>query len=459
MPEHVEPQSHDHSPTLERCGGFRAQWTQRLSRLRWSAGHRDHGPGSHDPLADPITPEVNELVCAAFPPSPASPALDRRLSEIWEQPQKAPHGTRLFLPMLRSVGDRVALAGIGSGAKLCWGSLGALAALLVTVWLMFPQGDVLAAAIRATEAAPLVHVTGTTPTGTFESWQMPGIGYRVEVDDGGKRLILVDDRKRSYLYHVDEGRVEIEPSDLAQPGGLNRSGDVWTGADFLKKIQSWTVRPETSMAEVSEAGVPMRELRVSLPKGERMRVLIDPRTDHITRIDSDSIDKVGETERRRMQFDYPDPKSADPGLFHFKMPKGVWIQDHIGGDGLRPDGDDTRCWKHMDGVMKSLLRAVEENGGRWPQSLRETLGPYEGVELLRCPLDPKGGPDGTSYRYHRPSPEVIAKMKTIAEVRKQHGKVKLPFPWPYDIILLEHCHNGRPILYFDAAGRTMPVQK
>lgn len=415
-------------------------------------------PNPHT-IGDPITPELQDLLCAAFPPSPTSaapPALERRLSEIWEQPKTAPRGARLLPPRWR---DAVSFAVPGRGATLRWGSLGALATLLIAAWLMFPQGDVLAAAIRATEAAPLVHMTGTMPTGAFESWSMPGVGRRVAVDNGSKRSIFVDDRKSLYWYHVDEGRVEKEPSGLAQPGGIMGWSDVWTGAEMLKQVQGWTIRPQTTIEEVSEGGVKMRKLQATLPNGGRMSVFINAGTDRIARIDSELVDKDGKSQRHRMEFDYPDPKSVDRDLFRFKMPKGVWLQDHTGGDALGPDGDNPRCWKHMDGVMKTMLRGVEENGGQWPRSLQETLGPYEDVALLRCPLDPKGGPDGTSYRYHRPNPQAVAKIKAIVELRKQHGKVKLPFPWPYDIVLLEHCHSGRPILYFDAVGRTMPVKK
>jgi hypothetical protein len=392
------------------------------------------------------------MVREAFPLSPASEALRARVTEICRPPQTAPRGARRGPPP----GGRMR-TGIGAAG---WGWMGAVVLVLLILIVASRQSpDVLAATIRATEAATALHAIdqrsdGHKETGNTEIWFVMGVGsyMRQKTPSQNVETVLVDDLKHEYQWTVSDpdearrNRVEVRPSKLAAPKDAAQMRELFTGTGILKAIQ----------AEVGPKGV---TTKMVVRDGRRLRQLTDPKNQQQIDVDPQT-DRMIMQERslpeggiERIQFDYPDPASIDLSRFRFEIPKGACVVDRTGEPVRRlGGGEEDACVAQMKQTAQSLRHFVGENNGQWPDpdALLPATEKYQGEEPLQCPLVIRAERTYVSYIYHRPSgPVAEMAWKALAGIYAAQGR-EPPSILARTVLLECRHHPGRVLrLYAD----------
>lgn len=340
-----------------------------------------------------------------------------------------------------------------------WGWMGA-AVVLLAFWATTQRSnDVLAATIRATEAATALHAIdqrsdGHKETGNTEIWFVMGVGsyMRQKTPSQNVETVLVDDLKHEYQWTVSnvwEGwrnRVEVRPSKLAAPKDAAQMRELFTGTGILKAIQ----------AEVGPKGVTTKRV---VRDGRRLRQLTDPKNQQQIYVDPQT-DRMVMQERslpeggiERIQFDYPDAASMDLSRFRFEIPKGACVVDRTGEPVRRLGGgeEDTCVWQ-LKHTAQSLRHFVGENGGQWPDpdALLPATEKYQGEEPLQCPLDTRAEKTYVSYIYHRPSgPVAEMAQKVLRGIYAVQGR-EPPSILAQTVLLECRHHPGRVLrLYAD----------
>jgi hypothetical protein len=300
-----------------------------------------------------------------------------------------------------------------------WGWTGVVLLILVVLVVAGRRSpDVLAATIRATEAATACHAVIQRPDGRSEIWVVMGVGSYVR-QETTLETVLVDDLKHEYQWTVrhpneaQRNRVEVRPSKLADRKYAAQMREGFTGTGLLKAIQ----------AEVGPSGVTTktvvrdgRRLRQLTDRRNRQQVYIDPQTDQIVMVEG----ALSEGGMERVQIDYPDPASIDRSRFRFEIPRGACVVDRTGEPVRRlGGGEEDACVAQMMQTAQALRHYVGENGGQWPDEAPDALlvavEKYQGVEPLQCPLDSRAGGPHVSYIYHRPSGPVAEMAKKALE--------------------------------------------
>jgi hypothetical protein len=393
-------------------------WRRLWARLqRFSPRIRARTPRTDPVEADPIPADLASMVREAFPLPPASEALRTRVTEICRPPQTAPRGARVGPPP----GGRMR-TGIGAAG---WGWMGAILLILIVLIVTSRQSpDVLAATIRATEAATALHAIdqrsdGLKEIGNTEIWFVMGVGsyMRQKTPSQNVETVLVDDLKHEYQWTVSDpdeaqrNRVEVKPSKLADQKDAAQTRELLTGTMILKAIQ----------VEVGPKGV---TTKMVVRDGRRLRQLTDPKNHQQIYVDPQT-DRMMMQERslpeggiEQMRIDYPDPASIDLSRFRFEIPKGACVVDRTGEPVRRlGGGEEDACVAQMKQTAQALRHYVGDHGGQWPDpdALLPATEKYQGEEPLQCPLDIRAEKTYVSYIYHRPSGPVAAMAQKVLE--------------------------------------------
>lgn len=340
-----------------------------------------------------------------------------------------------------------------------WGWIATAAAVLAALWVTArPERDVLAATLRATEAATAWHAVvemsdGRSQNGRRETWVVLGLGsYDQQETDNNLVTVTVDDLKHEYQWTVSSptaawrNRVEIRPSRLVDPRNAAAMRDWLTGTGVRKAIES-AAGSNGAVAEIVRDGRRLRHL--TDPKsGEQ--IFIDPRTDRIVMVEIRRPE--GGTERIRI--DYPDAASIDRSRFRFTMPKGAVVVDRSGDPVRRLGGGEADgCAAQMRHLAQGLRRIVRDVGGEWPETLYPAVVEIIDDELLQCPLDPSGDRSHVSYRYHRPSGAVADGAITALNGIYAH-EGRQPPPALTRTVLLECRHHPGIVIRLYGDGHT-----
>jgi hypothetical protein len=417
----------------------------RLDRLsRWLRPGLESGDPSG---GDPIDADFDSLVRAAFPAPAASAVLHERVDEICSRgAAEAPHANspamwkrRIWMHTVR------------------WGWIGA-AVVLLAIWATTQRSnDVLAATIRATEAATALHAIdqrsdGNKEIGNTEIWFVMRVGsyMRQKTPSQNIETVLVDDLKHEYRWTVSDpdeawrNRVEVRPSKLADQKDAAQTRELLTGTMILKAIQ----------AEVGPKGV---TTKMVVRDGRRLRQLTDPKNQQQIYVDPQT-DRIVMQERslpeggiEQMRIDYP--ASIDLSRFRFEIPKGACVVDRTGEPVRRlGGGEEDACVAQMKQTAQALRHFVGENNGQWPDpdALLPATEKYQGEEPLQCPLDIRAERTYVSYIYHRPSgPVAEMALKVLEGIYAVQGR-EPPSILAQTVLLECRHHPGRVLrLYAD----------
>jgi hypothetical protein len=268
------------------------------------------------------------LYAAADPQEEPSEALVQRVSELRAQhvgsAQRGGRGWPLQWPAHAKMPLRV--RPVLQVAR--WGVVGLLVVALVSFWPANRQdGGVVEAALRASAAAPALHVVGRGTKENQELWFLQSAGVCLYGKNPYSETILVDDLQRQYRYEIRERRVYVTRSLMADPKGVTSFWANHSGAGLLKQmLQAWGPK-RVSVETVTREG---RTLRQLVGPRRVTKVTIDPETDRILRIDIDLPQPDGMDDWTRYDFDYPDPATVDRRHFEFHMPPGVAVVDQTG---------------------------------------------------------------------------------------------------------------------------------
>lgn len=261
--------------------------------------------------------QMRALFAAADPCGEPSEALVRRVSNLGSCCDAAPPRAGGWWPLRK----RARTAAVVSMAR--WGVAGLLVAALVSLWPGSRQdGGAVAAVLRASAAAPAMHVVGRGPDMSLELWYLAGVGAYLYGKNPTYETVLVDDLKHEYRYEARERRVCVTPSLMSDPNQVPVAN--LSAAGFLKEMLAAYGPKEIRVETVVRDG---RVLRQFIGPRRITRVTIDPQTDRILLSESDVPQPDGTTEKTRYVFDYPDPATVDRSHFEFQMPKGVTIVD------------------------------------------------------------------------------------------------------------------------------------
>jgi hypothetical protein len=198
-------------------------------------------------------------------------------------------------------------------------------AALISVWpASRREGGVVEAALRASAAAPALHVVGRGTTEDLELWYRQGAGFSLYGKDPKHETILVDDLRHQYRYEIRERRVYVTRSQMADPSGVALFWANQSGAGMLKQmLQAWGTQG-VSVESVTRGG---RTLRQLVGPRRVTKITIDPETDRILSTDVDLPHPGGTDYWTRYDFDYPDPATVDRRHFQFHIPPGVTVVD------------------------------------------------------------------------------------------------------------------------------------
>jgi hypothetical protein len=433
-------------------------WRRLWARLhRFSARARSQAARPEPVEADPIPADLASMVREAFPLPSAPESLRTRVTEICRPPQTAPRGARLGPPP----GGRMR-TGIGAAG---WGWMGAILLILVILLVVSRQSpDVLAATIRATEAATAWHAVIERPDARVEIWWVLGLGSyerqssRVQhpFDNNPQTPPIetadVDDLKHTYQWitsHVWEGwrnRVEVTPSRLADPKAAAQMREQWTGTGVLKWLQAKVGAKGMTTKTVLRDG---RSLRQLTDRKNQQQVYVDPETDRMM-MQERSLPEGG---IERIQIDYPDPASIDRARFRFEIPKGACVVDRTGEPVRRlGGGEEDACVWQLKHTAQSLRMYVGENGGQWPDpdALLPATAKYQGEEPLQCPVDTRAEKTYVSYIYHRPSGPVAELAQKVLDGTYAAEGREPPAILARTVLLECRHHPGRVLrLYAD----------
>jgi hypothetical protein len=390
---------------------------------------------------------------------PASPALKGRISQALGAPTTQLRELSEHARSSRSIQRR---ARIWTTTARLAGAM-TVAALAVALWLGGrPGSDVLAAVIRATEAARAWHLVATIDTGSvMESWFVLGLGsYERQTSQAGHtERITVDDGKKRYVFEPDKRQVEVWPSEMRDRASTRRLQQTFTGSGLLKELQRQGAPQATHIRDVV---LKHRRLRQIGASSNLPRLYVDPETDRLV-----LIEDTGEPGHfRRCELDYPEPASIDPARFRFDIPPGVTVVDR--NYVLQPKNSSepgTVCSWRLLQLRKALLGYLEDHHGEWPKALRPELDAYvQDVGVFLCPIDPAVKDRSTSYVYHHPAAPVDA--GTLETMEEQWRNPKLPDPdTSHRLGALVECrlHNGEQLdklaLYLDGNVLGSPRRK
>jgi hypothetical protein len=313
------------------------------------------------------------------------------------------------------------------------------------VWMSDRSGAaVLAAALRATEAAPAWHLVATGDAGPVqEGWYVLGVGsYERQIGPAGRTIrITVDDRRHRYVYTPDKRQVEVWPSDIGDRTNTRNLQQHLTGSGLLRELKSHS---SVQAFQVRKVVLNQRSLwQITLPG--LARAYVDPETDRVISMETITGGALSRVGFRRCEIDYPDPARIDPTRFRFVIPPGVGVVQC--NTALRPINSSEPgmvcSWRLLQ-IRKAFLAYVADHHGEWPAALRPYLDHYvqdEGV--FYCPLDRESKGNGTSYIYHRPaapvdpaaleerwnadnksSPETSDRLGMLVECRLHKGETK-----------------------------------
>jgi hypothetical protein len=367
-----------------------------------------------DPGQEPelIPPALAEEVRAAFPRPEVTDALRSRVAGLCRD--AAAPGALDRRP------DRWNRRMLMRTAR--WGSLGLAATALAIVWMSGrSSSDVLAATIHAMEAVPVIHVVSTGDRGGHgEVWVVDGVGSYIHSVGREDQTFDVDDLTNEYRYYIPnhpgpasptpEARVEVLPSQMADPKQAERIWASHRGTELLKALQAQKKGKKIRVDEVTLDGRRVRRIRSPGYHWDEV-VYVDLTTDRILRTESEGPDVLTAPERITFVYDYPSPATVDRSRFHFEVPARVSVEDHTIGPIHWAQGDVATCLNQLRTLEEALRRYANDHHGQWPDALRPALNPYvESPAIFRCPRAPAG--NGSSYEYHRPgellAPRVLA---------------------------------------------------
>jgi hypothetical protein len=287
-----------------------------------NAGREGGGEGSWEE-------RLQALYAAADPQGEPSEALVQRVSELRARHaasrQRGSRGWPLRRPAL--AGSPLRARPVLQVAR--WGVAGVLVVALIIFWPVNRRhGGVVEAALRASAAAPALHVVGRGTHENQELWFRQGAGAYLYGKNPKSETILVDDLKHQYRYEIRERRVYVTRSFMADPNGVASFWANHSGAGMLKQmLQAWG-RQHVSVETITREG---RTLRQLVGPRRVTKITIDPETDRILTVDVDLPHPGGTDEWTRYDFDYPDPATVDRRHFQFHMPPGVAVVDQTGG--------------------------------------------------------------------------------------------------------------------------------
>jgi hypothetical protein len=417
--------------------------------LNLLARRRRRLPNDAEPETELIPAALERQVQAAFPRPAISDELRTRVALLCrEAVERAPADRQPFV-WNRRHWMRIAR----------WGTLGAAVVVLASVWMSGRPGmAVLAATIRAMESVPVIHVVSRGDKGgRGEIWMVDGVGSFLHSQDRDEETIMVDDLKEQYRYiipspsnvGIPEPRVEITPSEMADPKKKAAVWAAYTKAGMLKELQSQDRRREVQMAWVNENG--RRLCRIHMPgPGRGTTFYSDPITGRIKRIESEGPDVRTNPELIRDVLDYPTLESVDRSRFRFEVPAGVVVWDETDGPSRWAKGDEAVCADRMKALREALRRYANDHDAQWPEALRPALDSYvASPEVFRCPL----ATADASIDYHRPG-KMLMKQVLEAWNRRKADPSSLP-----DLQLngarpavLECLRPGGPVFSLNADG-------
>lgn len=400
-----------------------------------------------DPMPDPLECQVQE----AFPRPVVSEALRARVAHICRESMEAAPSGRRPAAWNRRSWMRIAR----------WGSLALAAATLAAIWMSNrPGAEALAATVRAMESVPVIHVVSRGDKGGHgEIWIVDGVGLSLHSFGRDMETIIVDDlvnQFRSIIPKrpdtgISEPRVEITPSQLADPKQKAAIWDAYTKAGMLKELQSHQDRGQgqVQMVWVKEGG--RRLLRIHVPgPGRGTTFYSDAVTGRIQRIEDEGPNVRSDPELIQYVLDYPPLARVDRALFRFTVPAGVVVWDRTDGPSRWARGDEATCLDRMKALREALRHYANEHGGRWPEALRPALDVYAATpEVFRCPLATRD----TGFEYHRPG-ELLAKQALATWNRRKTDPLAQP-DWRLmgaRPAVLECRHAGGPVFSLYADG-------
>jgi hypothetical protein len=271
---------------------------------------------------------LQALFIAGDPPGEPSELLLRRVSDLAARSAASPRRARRGWPLQWSARESAPLRERRVIRVARWCAAGIALAALISFWPA-RRTDVgaVAAAVRATTAAPALHVVGRGTKETQELWFLQGAGFYLYGKNPRFETILVDDLEHQYRYEIRERRVYVTPSLMADPKGVSMFWENHSGAGLLKQMLAAWGPKNVSVETVTRDG---RTLRQLVGPRRVTKVTIDPETDRILTTDVDLPLPDGTHEWTRYDFDYPDPGTVDRSHFQFQMPEGVTVVDQTG---------------------------------------------------------------------------------------------------------------------------------
>lgn len=290
-----------------------------------------------------------------------------------------------------------------------WGWMMTLAAVLAALWIGSQRGgDVLAAAIRATEAAPAIHGVARGSLGLeSEVWIVAGRGAFFRDTSDAQTMIQVDDMKRTYTYRETENQVTITPTKLGDPARASGVGGMFTLTGALRDLTSEHKPEAIQVDRVLKEG---RHLLRVTAKGDSSTIYLDPQTERVVLIEDSVPNYARKMERIRATVEYPDPATVNPLLFQFKIPLGATVVDQSSATARQMPqrrSAEEQCGWNLLQLRKALLAYVTDHKGQWPRALRPDLELYvKDDSVFYCPLDRAAKGKATSYQYYRPAAPV-----------------------------------------------------
>jgi hypothetical protein len=321
------------SPSPERRRSRLAAWLAAL-RSRLAARPIPTAPGGAA-TEDPITAELQATVQAAFPRPNAADALRDRVAGVYRPPEAAPAGDRQGPPSHPRTRNGLQPGDWGH-VRPRWGWVGVALVVLAAIGLsMRREHDVLAEAIRAMEAAPVIHVVAEGRNGrgvklAFEGWILRDQGFfGTNRWDGQEVQVVLDDRKQQYDYSVSGRRLTIKPSEWRDPKRAAWMRAAFTGVGLVEEIRKAHRNSTAVPVEVERNGKRLKKLVMSSAEGTKS-YFIDAGTGRLLIIE----DADGTGVHLTWLLDYPAPATIDHRRFRIEVPPGVNVRTEEGAEPL-----------------------------------------------------------------------------------------------------------------------------